>query len=306
MKRLLWVAPCAALFLLGVAALQSEVTVGPFRLAPDSSWTEPREGSVFGLQGWLLERPGTTRHTLHLASASVAFSDDKDRQRKLTELARAVGEEHPGGFKASTGKLAGVDTVLARFVEGDETVFRYFPYNAQRIFTVTLVVGRANSDLTDAGKRILGTVRLPDPPYKAPKRDFLSGLLGALEGFSKELDKLNDVLSGKPPKDAGKQGGSAGGAGAEQGQATKPPVQGESSTASKPSVLGGSSAEAPAATVPWIRAEESGATTSEGLAKEDRIWVPASAAAIERPDVPAQSMPLSLDLRELARTRNVR
>ncbi len=142
MKRALLVGSLLALGWLAFGSWQAERAVGPFRVAPDAAWTEPREGSVFGLQGWLLERPGTPRHTLHLASASVAFSDDKDRQRKLTELARGVGEEHPGGFKASTAKLAGVDTVLARFVEGDETVFRYFPYNAQRIFTVTLVVGR--------------------------------------------------------------------------------------------------------------------------------------------------------------------
>ncbi len=299
MKRIAWVAPLAALSLIGLARLQAEIAVGPFRLSPDTTWDAPTEGSVFGLPGWILLRPGAApRHTLHLSSQTVAFRDDKERHRLLKELAQATGEEHPEGFKASTAKLAGVDTVLARFTEGEETVFRYFPYNAERIFTVTLVIGQSNATMTQAGQKVLVTLKLPDPPYKAPKKDFFSGLMGALEGLSKELDKLNDVLSGKPPKDSGKT--------AEKGKEEgKPPIFADPpfETGKKGDAVVKEEGATVAVSVPWIKLDEAGGTKSDGLAASDRYWAPVSYPLPERPEIDALPMEPVLDLRELARTR---
>jgi|GEM_PF-990720 len=296
MKRAWLAAPLLALAWLAAGSLQGERTVGPFRVAPDASWSGPEEGAVFGWAGWILSRPGATKHTLHLAQETSPFRDEKDRQRQLAEMARRTGEAHSAGFKASNAKLAGVDTVLARFVEGEETVFRYFPYNAERIFTVTLVIGKADSPMTDAGKQVLATLKLPDPPYKAPKKDFLSGLLGALDSFSKELDKINDVLSGKPPKETDPKGTKGGG---KEGGDGKPPVDG-AGTGTGNAVA---KDDAVAVSVPWIRVDETGATKSEGLAASDRFWAAPSFPAPERPAVDALPMQPEIDLRELARTR---
>ncbi|MCX7801002.1 MAG: hypothetical protein N2109_11750 [Fimbriimonadales bacterium] len=284
MKKLWLFAPVALAGWVGASMLQREEVLGPFRVTPDSTWRRQDGATVFGLSGWSLVRSGagpTLR--LHLAEETHRFEDDRGRERLCVQLARQVGEAHPGGFKADTSKVGGVEAVRAKFVEGEETVWRMFPYNAERVFTVTLVVGKANAAFPDEAKKLLVTLRLPDPPYKPPKQDLLGGLLGALDKFSKQLDELNSVLSGKPPKVEQKPPTTKDPAnqGPETGKGNEGPV-----------VDGGG---AVAVSVPWIKVGEGGATESSGLARTDRLWAPLFASA-SQPIEGAQPLALQSDL----------
>lgn len=274
------------------AAFQGEQTIGPYRISPDASWQHKDDVTLFGLAGSrLVQQAQEPKVALHLARDAVAFRDDKERQRLLSDLARHDGEQYPDGFRADTVKLAGVTAVRTHFVAEGMTVWRMRPFNAERIFTVTLVVAAPNAEFPEPAKKLLATLRLPDPPYKAPKRDFLSGLMSALDNVSKELDKINSALSGKPAKQTDTASKPDAGAG------NQPPT----TTGGRDAVL--SKDTNVAVSVPWVKIEPDGSTQSPGLAQTDRLWSPTTTAPPEKiQGAEPIALTSELDLRELART----
>lgn len=281
MRSVLWWAPASLVAVLGISALLAETTVGPFRLSPDDAWEGPRTVERYGVAGWEFYRIGRGPAAIvHLGQQSVPYKGDQQRKQISLDLARSLGERFGTGFRSDTTRMFGPECVRVKFRDGDETVWRMFPYNAERIFTVTVVSGQPDGAFPNEAKELLATLKMPEPRYKEPKKDLLGGLLGALDNFGKELDKLNDILKGKVPAGDAKPSASGDNKGTTRIDKEIEKIGGILGVGKKSeevAVRSGSAGEV-AVAVPWLKVDESGATESPRLAKEDRIWAPVAAS----------------------------